>query len=74
MINEPINTPSEDEINAYFNYNASTGSFTAFTNNDLICRDCKYLQDSLTSCSRYIEKPGPIFYNEFCEKYEKHDT
>ena len=64
-------TPTRDEANDYFNYNASTGRMSGFTNADLVCRDCKYRLESVIRCKKYDEKPGAVIYCKPCAKYEK---
>lgn len=63
--------PTQTEISDYFNYNAETGGLKTFTNDDLICRDCMYVTDSLTICNRFKNgKPNSTFYTS-CDGYIK---
>lgn len=57
----------------YFNYSEETGGFNVFTNSDLICRDCKYATNSLTTCLKFnAGKPNSAFYTG-CTEYRNND-
>jgi len=65
--------PTQTEISNYFNYNAETGGLLTFTNDDLICRNCRYVTGSLITCMKFrTSKPNSAFYTS-CDKYIKKD-
>ena len=61
--------PTREEVNNYFNYSADTGGLSSFTNNDIVCRDCKHRLDSVIKCKKYDEKPGKVIYDGPCKGY-----
>jgi hypothetical protein len=65
--------PTQTEISNYFNYNEETGGLITFTNDDLICKNCRYATGSLTTCKKFrTSKPNSAFYTS-CDKYTNKD-
>ena len=56
-----------------FNWNKKNGGPRKLTNKDLVCNDCKNVDEKeVLTCRKFIgQKPTKVLYGKECELYEK---